>query len=99
MRDPGPVPSRFSWLPQAAWCSYDWANSAFPTVITTFIFSVYFAQAVAASPVEGTVLWSRTVTVAGLVVAILSPFLGAIADFSGPRKPWLFAFTAISALR
>ncbi len=97
MGNRAPAPKRPSWLPQAAWCSYDWANSAFPTVITTFIFSVYFAQAVAASPVEGTVLWSRTVTVAGLVVAIVSPFLGAIADFSGPRKPWLLAFTAVCA--
>ncbi len=83
-----------NWLPVAAWCSYDWANSAFSTVITTFIFSVYFTQAVAASPVEGTVLWSRAVTVAGLVIALTSPLLGAIADFSGPRKPWLFIFTA-----
>ena len=83
-----------NWLPVAAWCSYDWANSAFPTVITTFIFSVYFSQNVAASPVEGTVLWSRTVTIAGLTVAIAGPVLGAIADLSGRRKPWLFAFTS-----
>ncbi len=83
-----------NWLPIAAWCSYDWANSAFPTVITTFIFSVYFSQNVAASPVEGTVFRSRTVTVAGLTVAVVGPFLGAIADLSGRRKPWLFAFTA-----
>ena len=89
--------ARCGWLPVAAWCSYDWANSAFSTVITTFIFSVYFTQAVAASPVEGTVLWSRAVTVAGLAGAIVSPFLGAVADFSGPRKPWLFAFTAACA--
>ena len=86
--------ARRSWLPIAAWCSYDWANSAFPTVITTFIFSVYFTQTVAASPVEGTVLWSRAVTLAGIAVAVVSPILGAVADFSGPRRPWLFAFTA-----
>jgi UMF1 family MFS transporter len=89
--------ARRSWLQISAWCSYDWANSAFPTVITTFIFSVYFTQTVAASPVEGTVLWSRAVTLAGLAVAVVSPILGAIADFSGPRKPWLFAFTAACA--
>lgn len=82
------------WVPIAAWCSYDWANSAFSTVISTFIFAAYFAQAVASDPVEGTVLWSRAVTVAGLVVAIVSPMLGAIADFSGARKPWLLTFTA-----
>lgn len=86
--------TRRNWLPIAAWCSYDWANSAFSTVITTFIFSVYFSQAVASTPVEGTVLWSRAVTVAGLIVALTSPLLGAIADFSGPRKPWLLTFTS-----
>ncbi len=82
----------------AAWCLYDWANSAFPTVITTFIFAAYFTQAVAPNPVEGTVLWSRAVTVVGLVVAAASPLLGAISDNLGPRKPWLFVFSALCAL-
>lgn len=82
----------------AAWCFYDWANSAFPTVITTFIFAAYFAQAVAATPVEGTVLWSRALTVAGLVVAFMSPVLGAVADSSGSRKPWILVFTALCAM-
>jgi UMF1 family MFS transporter len=84
-----------NWLVLAAWCSYDWANSAFPTVITTFIFATYFSQSVAITPVEGTVLWSRGLAVAGLTVAIASPLLGAIADFSGPRKPWILFFTAV----
>lgn len=88
------APAPRNRLGLAAWCSYDWANSAFPTVITTFIFAAYFSQAVAATPVEGTVLWSRALTVAGLVVAIVSPLLGATADFSGPRKPWIFVFSA-----
>jgi UMF1 family MFS transporter len=81
----------------AAWCLYDWANSAFPTVITTFIFAAYFTQAVAPTPAEGTVLWSRAVTVVGLVVAVVSPLLGAISDNLGPRKPWLLAFSALCA--
>ena len=72
---------------------YDWANSAFPTVITTFIFAAYFSQAVATTPVDGTVMWSRALTIAALIVAIVSPVLGAIADFSGPRKPWILAFS------
>jgi len=88
---------RRKWVPIAAWCSYDWANSAFSTVISTFIFAAYFAQAVASNPIEGTVLWSRAVAVAGLIVAIVSPMLGAIVDFSGARKPWLGAFTAACA--
>lgn len=82
----------------AAWCFYDWANSAFPTVITTFIFAAYFTQSVAVTPVEGTILWSRTLTVAGLIVAFFSPILGAIADFWGPRKPWLLVFSILCIL-
>ena len=45
---------RFSRTQVFAWCSFDWANSGFPTVIMTFVFSAYFTQAVAASPNAGT---------------------------------------------
>ncbi len=82
----------------AAWCLYDWANSAFPTVVTTFIFATYFTQSVAATPVEGTILWSRLLMFTGLVVAVFSPLLGAIADNTGTRKPWIMGFSAICCL-
>jgi UMF1 family MFS transporter len=77
----------------AGWCLYDWANSAFPTVITTFIFSVYFTQAVAETPIIGAVQWSRALAISSLIVALSSPVLGAIADHAGRRKPWLLVFT------
>ncbi|MSO77183.1 MAG: MFS transporter [Alphaproteobacteria bacterium] len=73
----------------AAWCVYDWANSAFPTVIQTFVFSTYFTMAVAASPAAGTALWGWAMSVSGLAIALLGPVAGAIADHSGRRKPWL----------
>lgn len=79
----------------AAWCLYDWANSAFPTVIVTFIFAAYFAKAVAVDPVSGTAAWSGATATAGFVVALLGPILGAIADKGGRRKPWIFVFTAL----
>jgi UMF1 family MFS transporter len=91
-----PAAIRSGRLGLAAWCFYDWANSAFPTVITTFIFAAYFTQAVAATPVEGTILWSRALTVAGLIIAAGSPLLGAVADCWGPRKPWLLIFSGLS---
>jgi MFS transporter, UMF1 family len=81
-----------------SWCIYDWANSAFPTLVTTFIFSVYFTQRVAADPVEGTALWSVSVVVAAIIVAVGAPILGAIADLLGRRKPWLACFTIITAI-
>lgn len=77
----------------AGWCLYDWANSAFPTVISTFVFAAYFTKGVAASETEGTYLWGNAVAVAAVAIALLSPALGAIADRAGHRRRWLAAFT------
>lgn len=82
----------------AAWCLYDWANSAFPAVITTFVFATYFTQAVAPDPVTGTTLWGHALAVAGFAIAALSPILGSIADYTGRQKLWLGLFTAITAI-
>lgn len=81
----------------AAWCLYDWANSAFPAVITTFVFATYVTEAVAGDPVSGAAAWAGATTVAGFVVALLSPILGAIADASGRQKIWLVASAAVMA--
>lgn len=78
-----------------SWCLYDWANSAFPTVVTTFVFAAYFTQAVAPSPETGTALWGEAMALAGLLIALASPPLGAIADQGGRRKPWVAAFTGL----
>ena len=79
----------------AAWCLYDWANSAFPTVIVTFVFAPYFTQAVAATEIQGSAQWAWTVSISALVVALLGPTGGAVADAAGRRKPWIFALTVI----
>ena len=81
-----------------AWCLYDWANSAFSTVISTFVFSVYFARAVYGDETAGSALWGYTLGLAGLGVALASPVLGAVADRAGRRKPWLAALVALTAL-
>ena len=77
------------------WCLYDWANSAFPTVIITFVFSAYFTKAIAADEISGTAQWGIAISLSGLFVALLSPFLGAIADHGGRRKPWVFVLTLL----
>jgi len=79
------------------WCLYDWANSAFPTVITTFVFAAYFTKAVAADEITGTSQWGYAISLSGLAVAVLAPFLGAAADHAGRRKPWIAVFTVLSA--
>lgn len=80
----------------AAWCAYDWANSAFPTVITTFVFAAYFAKAVAADDVAGTSQWAYAMSASAFALALAGPILGAVADSAGRRKPWVGAFTAVA---
>lgn len=81
-----------------AWALYDWANSAFPTLIQTFIFATYFTTRVAEQPARGSAQWGAMLAVAGVVVAIGSPLLGAMADRTGARKPWIAGFTAVAVL-
>ncbi|MEE2745309.1 MAG: hypothetical protein VX617_00360 [Pseudomonadota bacterium] len=63
-----------------AWGMYDWANSAFPTVIVTFVFGAYFTQGIANDEIQGTSLWGYMISLSAVSVAILSPIFGAIAD-------------------
>lgn len=79
-----------------SWCLYDWANSAFPTIIVTFVFATYFTGAVAESRIEGTVQWGYAVSLSALAIALLSPLCGTISDHAGPRKPWIAVFTLIA---
>lgn len=81
-----------------AWCLYDWANSAFSTIITTFIFSTYFTSQIASSAISGTALWGYAMTLSGIAIAVLSPIFGAIADHTGRRQFWLLFFTWLSIL-
>lgn len=76
-----------------AWSLYDFANSAFPTVVVTFVFSAYFVRAVAADVEAGTAAWGQAMAIAGFATAILGPVLGAVADRAGRRKPWVFVFS------
>lgn len=73
-----------------SWCLYDWANSAFSTVIITFVFSVFFTRGMIGDETRGSALWSYAIGASGLIIALLAPILGAIADHSGARKGWIF---------
>lgn len=79
---------------QISWCLYDFANSAFTTVIVTVAYSVYFTEVVAKE--GGATLWGRGVAFSMLLTAFLSPLLGALADYSGKKKRFLFFFTLLS---
>lgn len=79
----------------AAWCLYDWAAASFAIIVTTFIFATYFTTAVATNQIEGTYQWANATAIAGIIIALLSPLFGAIADYGGHHKRWLFFFTAL----
>lgn len=79
----------------AGWLMFDWATQPFFTLITTFVYAPFFAGAIALDPVAGQAQWGYATAAAGLVVAVLSPPLGAVADAAGGRKPWIAAFSAL----
>jgi UMF1 family MFS transporter len=90
--------SRLPRAPVIGWCLYDWANSAFPTVISTFVFAAYFTKGVAPDETTGTFLWGNATAISAVCIAVLSPVLGAIADRTGRRKPWLLVFSLLCIL-
>lgn len=88
----GPVASKAG---QFSWAFFDWANQPYFTLVTTFIFAPYFAAGFVGDAVRGQELWAYTQSMAGLVIALSSPLLGAIADQTGARKPWLLVFSLL----
>jgi UMF1 family MFS transporter len=96
--DPGIAGMQSIYPPRSAvisWIFFDWAAQPYFTLITTFVFAPYFAAHVAADPASGQSLWGFATAAAGLIIALLSPVLGAIADASGRRKPWIAVFGAL----
>lgn len=81
----------------AGWILFDPALQPFFTLVTTFVFAPYFVSAVAASPAEGQALWGYATAAAGLILALMAPILGAVADATGRRKPFIAAFGLMMA--
>jgi len=59
---------------------YDFANSAFTTIIITFIFATYFAKQIAPNPILGQSYWGWTIGITGFLVAVIGPIIGSFAD-------------------
>ncbi|MDH5682272.1 MAG: MFS transporter, partial [Spirochaetota bacterium] len=77
------------------WAMFDFANSSYTTVIITVMFSRYFVNHVVPDTSQGPYMWSVTLSISYLLVAVLSPFIGALADYTGRKKLYLFATTAV----
>lgn len=72
-----------------SWALYDWANSAFTTLVVTFIYATYFTSTFGPDPQVTASWWGRAVSLSAIAIAILSPILGAAADRAGARKRFL----------
>ena len=69
-----------------SWAMYDFANSAFTTLVVTFIYGTFFTKSIADNEIIGTQYWSWAISFTTIFVALFSPILGAIADNLGSRK-------------
>lgn len=89
------------------WVMYDWANSVYQLTIGSTIFPIYynaitrngndFSVDFFGLRVENTVLYSWSITLSYLLIAIFSPFFSSVADFTGRRKSFMKVFTWIGA--
>jgi len=83
----------FNRKPVWGWMLFDFASQPFHTLLITFIFAPYFTSSVMSDSVEGQSVWAFTTAATGLAIAVMAPILGALADSSGPRKPWILLFS------
>ena len=77
------------------WCLYDFANSAFPTLIVTVAYSVYFKTVVAGGGGRGDFLWGISLSAAMILAVLITPPLSAVADRKGTRKRMLLTYSAV----
>ncbi len=80
-----------------SWYFYDFGNSAYASVVLLAVYSAFFKNVVVGG-VEGTRLWGISVGIAAVMVALISPVLGTIADSTKSKKKFLLIFTIVSVV-
>ena len=91
------------------WWFFDWASQPYATLLMTFIFPVYYAEIARrhfagqgldapAAAAAAQQLWGSGLTIAGVIIAVLAPILGAIADHTGRRLVWVWLFSGFYVL-
>src|SRR5580765_1946212 len=78
-----------------SWAMFEWARNPYVLVMTIYVFAPYFANDVVGDGVRGQGIAGTIQMYSGMATALLAPFLGAIADCGGRRKPWIALFTAL----
>ena len=79
-----------------AWTMYDWANSAFATTVMGVVLPTYFATYIAQG--ASVPIWGNAVAIGSLIAALMSPILGAIADFKASKKKFMAFFVALGVI-
>ena len=82
-------------LGQFSWAMFEWARNPYILVVWIYVFSPYFVNQVVGDPVRGQGIAGAIQAWSGIGIAILAPFLGAIADNGGRRKPWIALYVII----
>ncbi|MEW6108755.1 MAG: MFS transporter [Nitrospirota bacterium] len=79
-----------------SWCLFDFANSSYSAVISAVVFPVYYVSVIVGNEAgQGDLWWGRAISASMALVALSSPFIGGIADYSGRRKRFLFFYTLL----
>ncbi|MFL6689925.1 MAG: MFS transporter [Alphaproteobacteria bacterium] len=78
-----------------SWAMFEWARNPYVLVMTIYVFAPYFANNVVGDGVRGQGIAGTIQMYSGIAIAMLAPFLGAIADCGGRRKPWIAFFTLL----
>src|ERR1051325_2373277 len=89
--------SKQGWLNKTVfiWSLFDFANSSYATIIVAFVFAIYFKKVVALDSPASDFYWSTGINISMIIVAILSPLLGAAADRNNSKKKYLLFFTLL----
>lgn len=88
------------------WYFFDWASQPYHTLLVTFVFGPYFASVASeyfmgsglteeAADAQAQAMWSWCLTVTGLIIGLGAPIMGAFADTTGRRLPWIIVFSMI----
>ena len=94
------APQTITRAGQLGWAFYQLASSPYFVIVNIFVFNAYFQKHVVGDNVQGQVIWGYTQALAGVMIPLLAPVLGALADAYGPRKPGIiwFSVAAIPAM-
>ncbi len=77
------------------WSLFDFANSSYAVIIVAFVYAIYFKKVIANDKPIADFYWSTSINISMIIVAVLSPVLGAAADYRSNKKIYLFLFTAL----